>query len=106
VGISGTSGKLNASAIINPGWQSSAFWNGRANSLEEQALEPVENPIEMHLSWDDAVIRLNGHDDYPGEFEVAFGTSSITKNLVTKALAQFERSLISNQSKFDKFLKG
>tara|TARA_B100001778_G_scaffold223159_1_gene185040 strand:+ start:807 stop:1853 length:1047 start_codon:yes stop_codon:yes gene_type:complete len=106
VGIHGISGKLNASAIINPGWQSSVFWNGRANSLEDQALEPVENPIEMHLSWDDAVIRLKGHYDYPSEFEIAFGTKTITKELVTKALAQFERSLISNQSKFDKFLKG
>ena len=106
VGINGISGKLNASAIINPGWQSSAFWNGRANSLEEQALEPVENPIEMHLSWQDAVVRLKGHDDYPGDFEIAFGTRFITKDLVAKALAQFERSLISNQSKFDKFMNG
>jgi len=106
VGINGISGKLNASAIINAGWQSSSFWNGRANSLEEQALEPVENPIEMHLSWADAVVRLQAHDNYPSEFEKVFGVSSITKELVTKALAQFERSLISNQSKFDKFLNG
>ncbi|MBK22078.1 MAG: cytochrome-c peroxidase [Flavobacteriales bacterium] len=106
VGIDGIAGKLNASAIINPGWQSSAFWNGRANSLEEQAVEPVENPIELHLNWEDAVDRLKRHDDYPGEFQIAFGTTHITKDLVTKALAQFERSLISNQSKFDKFLNG
>ena len=69
-------------------------------------MEPVENPIEMHLSWQDAVVRLKGHDDYPGDFEIAFGTRFITKDLVAKALAQFERSLISNQSKFDKFMNG
>ncbi|MBO73130.1 MAG: cytochrome-c peroxidase [Flavobacteriales bacterium] len=106
VGINGISGKFNAPALVNVGWQSSLFWNGRAKSLEDQALEPVENPIEMHLNWEEAVVRLKNHDDYPGEFEIAFGTNTITKELVTKALAQFERSLISNQSKFDKFLNG
>jgi len=106
VGIDGIAGDVNASAIINPGWQSSAFWDGRANSLEEQAAGPVENPIEMHLEWEEAIVRLNGHDSYPDEFKEAFGTSSITKDLVTKAIAQFERNLISNQSKFDKFQRG
>lgn len=106
VGIDGIAGSVNASAIINPGWQSSAFWDGRASSLEEQAQEPVENPIEMHLSWEDAVVRLNAHETYPDEFKIAFGKSTITKELTTKAIAQFERTLISNQSRFDKFLRG
>lgn len=106
VGINGISGSLNASAIINAGWQSSAFWNGRAGSLEEQAVEPVESHIEMNLSWETAVFRLQVHDNYPDEFQKVFGTRKITKSLVTKAIAQFERSLISNQSKFDKFLSG
>lgn len=106
VGIDGIAGGMNASAIINAGWQSSAFWDGRANSLEDQAEGPVENPIEMHLSWETAVDRLNLHDSYPNEFKLAFGTSKITKDLTVKAIAQFERNLISNQSRFDKFLKG
>ena len=106
VGVDGISGKLNASAIINVGWQSLVFWDGRATNLEEQALEPVENPIEMHLSWKDAVFRINADENYRDEFKIAFGTDVITKELVTKAIAQFERSLISNQSKFDKFLGG
>ena len=106
VGIDGIAGKLNASAIINVGWQSSTFWNGRANSLEEQALDPVENPIEMHLSWTDAVFRINADKNYRQEFKIVFGTDVITKEMVTKAIAQFERSLISNQSRFDQFLGG
>ncbi len=106
VGIDGIAGRFNASAIINPGWQSSVFWDGRAASLEEQAVNPVENPIEMHLSWANAIIRLNSHESYPSEFKDAFGTSHITKQLVTKAIAQFERTLISNESKFDKFQRG
>ena len=106
IGIQGISGEMNASAIINPGWQSSAFWNGRANSLEEQALSPVRNPIEMHLSWELAVDRIKKHTTYPEEFKRAFGKEEITKELVVKAIAQFERSLISNKSKFDLFLIG
>jgi cytochrome c peroxidase len=106
VGIKGIPGEMNASAIINPGWQSSAFWNGRANSLEEQAESPVRNPIEMHLSWAVAVDRIKNHSSYPSEFKRAFGEEEITKELVAKALAQFERSLISNKSKFDLFLAG
>ena len=106
VGIDGVAGKLNASAIINVGWQSSAFWDGRANSLEKQALDPVENPIEMHLSWADAVFRIGADKSYRDEFKIVFGTEVITKEMVTKAIAQFERSLISNKSRFDKFLGG
>lgn len=106
VGIDGIAGKLNASAIINVGWQSSTFWDGRATSLEEQALEPVESPIEMHLNWTDAVFRLNSYQSYRDEFKIVFGTPLITKELVVKAIAQFERNLISNQSRFDKFSSG
>ncbi len=106
VGIDGIPGKLNALAIINVGWQSSVFWNGRATSLEEQALEPVKNPIEMHLSWTEAVFRINSNEDYRDEFKIVFGTDVITKELITKAIAQFERSLISDKSRFDKFLLG
>jgi cytochrome c peroxidase len=106
VGVEGIEGNINASALINPGWQSSFFWNGRASSLEKQAEAPVSNPIEMHLNWDNALDRINNHPTYPLEFKVAFGDELITKDLVVKAIAQFERTLISNQSKFDLFLAG
>ena len=105
VGIDGISGERNASAIINAGWQSSVFWDGRVYSLEEQALDPVPNPIEMHLGWDKAIIRLN-NSDYKDLFKSAFGEDVITKELVAMAIAQFERTLISDNAKFDKFLTG
>lgn len=105
VGIDGLAGQRNASAIINVGWQSSAFWDGRASSLEEQALGPVPNPIEMHLEWDEAVTRLK-NSDYKDLFKSVFGTEVITKELVAMAIAQFERTLISDNAKFDKFLAG
>lgn len=106
VGIDGIAGDINASTIINAGWQTSAFWDGRSPSLEHQAVEPVKNPIEMHLGWNEALERLNTHANYPNDFQKAFGTNTITQELVAKAIAQFERSLISNQSKFDLFQKG
>lgn len=105
-GVDGIKGNRNASALINIGWQSSFFWDGRSRTLEQQALEPVPNPIEMHLEWPDAVSRLRSHATYPAEFEFVFGTKNITKEHVGMAIAQFERSLISDQSKFDRFLKG
>jgi cytochrome c peroxidase len=105
-GIHGTEGTRNAPAIINPVWIRSAFWDGRQPSLEDQAREPVPNPIEMDLPWDEAIPRLQGHPDYPALFEAAFLTPEITENRVVQALAQFERTLISANSKFDKRQRG
>lgn len=105
-GVDGLEGNRNASAIINAGWQTSFFWDGRAESLEKQALGPVPNPIEMHLSWADAVDRIRAHATYPDEFEFVFGTKNISKDHVAMAIAQFERSIISDNSKFDQFMRG
>ncbi len=101
VGIDGLSGDRNAMAIINLGWSSSFFWDGRAGSLEEQALGPVVNPIEMHNTWTNAVAQLQAHPDYPKRFFQAFGTDQIDSMLVVKAIAQFERTFISSDSPFD-----
>jgi cytochrome c peroxidase len=94
--------------LYNLAWNSENvfFWDGRAKSIEEQALDPVTNPIEMGNTWEAAVASLQGHPQYPQLFEEAFGTSSIDSTLVTKALAQFERTLISGNSKFDRYLLG
>ena len=81
------------------------FWDGRALGLEHQALEPVINPIELeNSSWTEVENRLNNHQEYPLLFEQVYGTTTITKDLVAKAIAQFERIIISGDSKFDKFL--
>lgn len=104
IGIDGIAGNRNASALVNPGWLPTAFWDGRANSLEEQALGPVPNPIEMHQEWTDALIKLNNDSLYSTDFKLAFGETTITKEAVAMALAQFERTLISDQSRYDLFL--
>ncbi len=100
-GIDGIQGGMNAPNIINPLWNKNFFWDGRAPQLEDQALGPVANPIEMHLSWQEAVKRLNRHVVYSDQFKRAFGTRKIDSTLVVKAIAQFERTFISASSKFD-----
>jgi cytochrome c peroxidase len=106
IGIDGISGNRQAPTIVNAGWLLSAFWDGRAGSLEAQALEPVPNPIEMHLLWDQAVARLEQHPDYPDRFCAAFGDQTITQTRVVQAIAQFERTFVSNDSRYDRFLRG
>lgn len=105
-GIDGLLGDRNSPTIINAIWTPSFFWDGRAATLEEQALGPVPNPIEMHLEWTEAVIKLQANEEYPSLFEKAFETKSISKELVAKAIAQFERTLISANSRYDKWING
>lgn len=101
-GITGEMGNRQAMAIINLGWGSDFFWDGRALSLEEQVVAPVENPIEMNDDWDDVIVELAETDLYPPMYKAAFGTSEVTKDRSAKALAQFIRTMISAESKFDK----
>ena len=108
VGIDGISGTRNSMPLFNMAWNFNEqfFWDGRSNSIESQALEPVENPIEMHNTWENAVISLQATTTYPQLFAEAFGTTAIDRTLVSKAIAQFERTLISANSKFDQHLLG
>jgi cytochrome c peroxidase len=105
-GIDGLEGNRNASTIVNAGWNTSNFWDGRAITLEEQAFGPVINPIEMHNTWRNVESTLNGNSEYLLLFKKAFNIDYIDSNYVVKAIAQFERSLVSSNSKFDKFYRG
>ena len=100
-GIDGIMGDRNAMQVINMGWVKKLFWDGRADLVEGQALGPVENPIEMHDTWPNVVEKLTRHPDYPTLFFKTFGTWDITKELAAKAIGQFERTLISANSKYD-----
>ncbi|MEE3037595.1 MAG: cytochrome c peroxidase [Bacteroidota bacterium] len=106
VGIEGVLGEFNASAIINPAWNTSNFWDGRAITLEDQALGPVTSFVELHSpSWEAVTKKLMKSPQYRDLFYRAFKTSEIDSSHVVKAIAQFERTLISADSKFDKFLR-
>ena len=108
VGIDGSIGTRNSMPLFNLAWNYDErfFWDGRVFSLEHQALEPVTDPIEMANTWETVIQRLSDHPEYPQLFRAAFGDVPITKELTTKALAQFERILISSNSKFDRYLMG
>jgi cytochrome c peroxidase len=101
-GVDGILGDKNAMAIVNLAWGSSFFWDGRSESMEEQAFEPVTNPIEMHETWENVVKKLKADPRYVDLFEQAFGENSITDANATNAIAQFERTMISANSKYDK----
>jgi cytochrome c peroxidase len=107
-GIQGEFGTRNAMPLFNLAWNFDErfAWDGKEFGLENQALEPVSNPIEMHANWDTVIEKLQQNATYPTLFSQAFGTSKIDAILVTKAIAQFERTLISGTSRFDKYLGG
>lgn len=108
VGIDGVFGTRNSMPIFNLAWNYGErfAWDGKELGLERQAEEPVQNPIELHSNWDNVVDRLQNHPEYPELFRQAFNTLTVTKELTTKAIAQFERTLISANSKFDRYSLG
>ncbi len=109
-GVGGVKGKRSSPTLLNVGFlRNGLFWDGRASSLEEQALLPVEDPLEMQASWPEIEHRLRIHFRYPLLFRKAFGISKpeeLTRELVVKAIAQFERTLVSGQSKYDRVQMG
>ena len=107
-GIDGKKGIRNAMPLFNLAWNFDDLfnWDRSEFSLENQAFEPIRNPIEMHATWKNVAKKLQNHPEYPTLFKLAFGTSTIDSVLITKAIAQFERTLISGNSKFDRFLRG
>jgi cytochrome c peroxidase len=105
-GIDGIQGTRQSMVLFNLGWEDRFFWDGRTLTLEEQIFFPVSDPIEMHDTWPNAVSKLQADPAYVALFADAFGTTTIDSVLVSKALAQFLRTLISGNSKFDRFMRG
>lgn len=108
VGISGIVGGRNSPTVWNAAFQSVLFWDGRAASLEEQAAGPMLNPIEMGMpSAAEVEKRLNAEAGYREEFARVFGTDKpITMTQVTAAIAAFERTLITPDAPYDRFVRG
>ena len=105
-GIDGFLGNRNSMPLINLGYSETLFWDGRSTSLEEQSLVPIQDPIEMHNTLENMVHHLKADKNYPLEFYNVFGTVEITPEMVAKAIASFERTMISNNSKYDKYKRG
>ena len=105
-GIGGKMGTRNAPTVINAAYFPSLFWDGRASSLEDQADKPITNPIEMGQGHDLWVSKLDADPTYKAAFQKAFGPGPATLGKVTKALATFERTVISGNSPFDRYRYG
>lgn len=109
-GIDGNLGRRNAMSLINIAFVNNGLnWNGSSQTLEEQALEPVTNEVELHETWPNVISKLQQHESYPRFFRAAFGISDrdeMTKELAAKAIAQFERTLVSYNSRYDQIRFG
>lgn len=106
VGINGQKGDRNTPTVFNAANLKLLFWDGRAKSLEEQALGPIENPKEMGEKIENVLKKLNNHSYYSKEFQAIFGTTSITSFHLANVIATFERTLISKDSDYDRYLQG
>lgn len=100
-GAEGQSGKRNAMALFNLAWQSEFFWDGRAKSLREQVLVPIQDAHEMNESLDRVVAKLSADAECAADFAKAFGGGGVTSERVAKALEQFLLTLVSQDSRFD-----
>ena len=109
-GLAGRVGRRNAPGLANIGYlHQTLFWDGRADDLEHQALHPVADPNEMGGNWPTVISKLRRQPDYAQRFRAAFGLADLRElnpDHVGRALAQFQRSLISADSKYDRVLRG
>lgn len=96
----------NTPPLYNLAWNVSFFWDGRANTLEEQALQPIQDPDEMNLSLEHMIRNLTQITAYRAQFEQAFGSGEISTERVAQALAAFQRTLNTTNSAFDRYLAG
>lgn len=105
-GIKGQKGGRSAPTVINRGWSLAQFWDGRAPSLEAQAIGPMANPIEMGNTHAGVVGTLQGIAGYKPLFRAAFGDEQIDIDRVAKAIATFERTVMSGNSPYDRWKAG
>lgn len=105
VGVGGQRGSRRTPRLINRGYGQSFFWDGRATTLEDQVLQPIENPIEMDLPITEAVRRLRGDETYGALFDDAFGLPPSSET-TAMALASYVRTIVSGDSPYDLYVAG
>ena len=104
-GVDGQKGGRNSPTVLNTAYNKFQFWDGRAGSLEEQALGPIANPIEMNLPIEQAVEKLKAIPGYKQQFQDVFGTD-VTDDGIAKAIAAYERTVLSGDAPYDRFKAG
>jgi cytochrome c peroxidase len=105
-GVGGQTGKRNAPTVLNSAYYVRQFWDGRAGSLEEQAIGPISDAHEMNRPNGLCAAALQADPTYESEFQKAFGKGPITMDKVQKAVASFERTMLSGDSPFDRYAYG
>jgi cytochrome c peroxidase len=105
VGVGGKQGLRNTPSLLNRAFGKAFFWDGREATLEAQALHPIASPLEMGSSVEEALKRLQADKDYPALFQAAF-SDGVTATNLARALASFERVLLSGGTPFDRFHTG
>jgi cytochrome c peroxidase len=104
IGINGAVGIINAPTVFNSGFNFSQFWDGRAGTLEMQIDGPLQSKIEMGSTWPEAIAKLSGSPEYVRAFRQIYG-DAVKSDHVKEAIAEFERSLATPNSRFDKYLR-
>ena len=107
-GIEGRQGLVNSPTVFNAGFNFKQFWDGRAHTLSDQIDGPVQSNIEMESLWPDVVTKLYQDDDYPGLFEQVYAgrEQTISRGTIKDAIAEFVQSLVTPNSRFDRWLAG
>lgn len=105
-GIGDSIGIRNAPPIYNLAWRENFMWDGAVNHLDVQALAPISNPLEMGETLQNVIKKLKRSDIYPELFFQAFGDSTITGERLLKSVSQFQLTLVSANSKYDKVIQG
>lgn len=106
IGHEGAINKRNSPTIQNTWFYNQLFWDGRSNSLADQAFAPINSGSEMHHEMPVLMQQLRNIKGYGVMFEKAYGSSFINPHLMTEAIAVFEKTIVSNKSRFDYFLEG
>ena len=104
-GVEGRVGNRNAPALVNAAWSRSFFWDGGVSSLELQAIAPIQNELEMDMTLEAVAARLKQDEELSAEFEAAYGEGP-SEFTIARAIASFVRTLVSGQSRYDRFVRG
>jgi len=105
IGVKGSVGTINSPTIFNSGFNFAQFWDGRAATLEDQVEGPIHHPKEMGSSWQQIIAKLKTDESYASAFNKLY-EDGINPSNIKDAIATFDRSLITPNSRFDKFLQG
>ena len=105
-GVGGRMGLVNTPTVFNTAFNIAQFWDGRAETLEDQIDGPIQSEIEMATLWPDVVMKLEDDEEYPRLFDAVYPGETISRRTIKDAIAEFMKSLITPNSRFDQWLKG